>query len=92
MLSKSDQLKLLLDILNNQLQDGRASDAEYQQASRIIENLVTHEQLDPKVHTVLTEIENYCNQGVTHPSHGDYISSHKTSLMRWVQALDVQPS
>ncbi len=87
-ISKENHLALLRDILANHHQDCCGSTSEYEQASRIINNLLAEHQLDAHSVSVLQEIETYCRNGATLATHETHINEHQESLTEWVSHLD----
>ncbi len=87
-ISKEHNLMLLRDILAAHHEDCCASASEYEQASRVIDNLVLNHSLSADTAAILQEIQGYCQNGATLSEHEDHINNHHESLTNWVDHLE----
>jgi uncharacterized membrane protein len=86
-ISKENQLSLLKDILSTHCQDCCATSSQYEQASRITENLLVEFGHDEDITKVLSEIQKYCKEGSHLSIHNEYINENQNALSSWVQHL-----
>ncbi len=87
-ISKEHNLTLLRDILAGHHEDCCASVAEYEQANRVIDNLMLNHSLNADTAAILQEIQGYCQNGASLSSHDDHIEHHHESLSSWVDHID----
>ena len=86
-ISKENHITLLKDILSTHCQDCCGSSSQYEQASRIVDNLLVEFGQDEDITKVLSNIQNYCKKGSQLSYHTDHINENQTALSEWVQNL-----
>ncbi len=87
-LSVNDQLRLLHDLLDEQMIDSAASIAEYQQIKRLIQKMIAKNKItDEQLLQVLPEIYNYGRQGEIAQSLSEHITSNMENIENWKNAI-----
>lgn len=86
-ISKENHITLLKDILSTHCQDCCGSSSQYDQASRIVDNLLVEFGQDEDITKVLSDIQNYCKKGAQLSYHTDHINENQTALSEWVRNL-----
>jgi len=87
-LSVNDQLRLLHDLLDEQMIDSSGSIAEYQQIKRLIQEMVAKNKVtDDELLQLLPEIYNYGRQGEIAQSSTEHITSNKENIESWKSAI-----
>ena len=87
-LSVNDQLRLLHDLLDEQMIDSTGSIAEYQQIKRLIQEMTAKNKIsDEQLLQLLPEIYNYGRQGEIAQSSSEHITSNVDNIESWKSAI-----
>lgn len=87
-ISKENHISLLKDILSTHCQDCCGSSSQFQQADRLVNNLLVEFAQDQDMKKVLSEIQNYCKQGSQLSYPAEHINENQNALSDWVQHLN----
>lgn len=87
-LSHEHQISLLKDILTNQQTDCCGSVAEYEQVERLIKSLMVNMNINEDIKTVLTEIYDYSQTGISSNNLEAHITTNQNNLSQWVNDID----
>jgi len=87
-LSVNDQLRLLHDLLDEQMVDNTGSVAEYQQIKRLIQKIIANNKIsDEQLLQLLPEIYNYGRLGEIAQSSPEHITSNIDNIENWKNAI-----
>lgn len=87
-LSVNDQLRLLHDLLDEQMIDSSGTIAEYQQIKRLIQEMMAKNKItDEQLLQLLPEIYNYGRQGEIAQSSPEHITSNIENIENWKNAI-----
>jgi len=88
-LSVNDQLRLLHDLLDEQMIDNTGSIAEYQQIKRLIKEMIAKDKIsDDQLLKLLPEIYNYGRQGEIAQSSSEHITTNTDNIENWKNAIE----
>lgn len=88
-LSVNDQLRLLHDLLDEQMLDNTGSIAEYQQIKRLIQEMIAKDKInDDQLSKLLPEIYNYGRQGEIAQSSSEHISTNTDNIENWKNVIE----
>lgn len=87
-LSVNDQLRLLHDLLDEQMLDNSGSIAEYQQIKRLIQKITADNKItDDQLLQLLPEIYNYGRLGEIAQNSPEHITSNIDNIEDWKNAI-----
>lgn len=87
-LSVNDQLRLLHDLLDEQMIDNTGSIAEYQQIKRLIREMASKDKInDEQLLQLLPEIYNYGRQGEIAQNSSDHIITNTDNIENWKNVI-----
>ncbi|SET82260.1 YtzH-like protein [Oceanobacillus limi] len=88
-LNVSNQLTLLLDLLDEQQADCCAEVSEYQQIKRLVKSMMANNTIsDEQLLQLLPEIYNYGRQGESVQNMEEHITSNKENINQWISAIE----
>lgn len=87
-ITSNDMLTILIDILENHKTDCCGTVAECQQMKRLINSLLTNDQIIySDIKPVLMNIYNYCQEGEASTELDTYIYSNQNDISHWLNGL-----
>lgn len=87
-LNHEHQLTILRDILMNHQSDCCGTVSECEQLERLIQSLLTNDQLDDGVKSKLSDVYYYSQSGKYSSDLDQHITNHQQQLSQWVSDLD----
>lgn len=88
-LSVNDQLRLLHDLLDEQMIDNTGSIAEYQQIKRLIKEMIAKDKIsDEQLLKLLPEIYNYGRLGEIAQSSSEHIMTNTDNIENWKNVIE----
>jgi len=88
-LSVHDQLRLLHDLLDEQIVENTGSIAEYQQIKRLIKEMIAKDKIsDEQLLNLLPEIYNYGRLGEIAQSSPEHIMTNTDNIENWKNVIE----
>jgi DNA topoisomerase VI subunit A len=87
-LNHEHQLTILRDILMNHQSDCCGTVSECEQLERLIQSLLTNDQLDDGVKSKLNDVYYYSQSGKYSSDLDQHITNHQQQLSQWVSDLE----
>lgn len=82
------QLTMLKDILTEHLSDESGTISEYAQLNRLIESLLTNDNVSEDIKSQLHTIKLYSQQGEISTNSEEHIAIHHSIITQWVNEID----
>jgi len=87
-LNGQHQLSILQDILTNHQVDCSGTVSECQQIERLIQSLLSNQQVDEQMKNTLLDVYNYSQHGQNAKNIDEHIIQHKDNLSMWVDNIN----
>lgn len=83
-----NQLTLLHDLLDEQVTFKSVSMNEYRQIKKLVQTIISNEEMDSHLLTVLPEIYYYGLKGEAAQSYSDHIEENISNIQKWLDAIN----
>jgi urease gamma subunit len=87
-LNHEHQLTILRDILMNHQSDCCGTVSECEQLERLVQSLLTNEQVTDDVKSMLNDVYYYSQSGKYSSDLDQHITNHQNQLSQWVTDFD----
>ncbi|WP_088043158.1 YtzH-like family protein [Bacillus sp. EAC] len=87
-LNHEHQLTILRDILMNHQSDCCGTVSECEQLERLVQSLLTNDQVTDDVKSMLNDVYYYSQSGKYSSDLDQHITSHQNQLSQWVTDFD----
>ncbi len=87
-LTVQNQLTLLHDLLDEQVTYKTVSMNEYKQIKKLVQTIISNEEMDRDLITMLPEIYYYGIKGEVAHSYSDHIEENITNIEKWLEVIN----